>query len=456
MPLLNRVISGSLLLFLQYSVRAMMLLERIPDQVVVRGSEFSLNVGSYFSETVREFTMKSPSFLSFSSRKLVPKDVARLPLHPAHEPLQSAASRGQNVFVLTKEQGLLVYRVLNNTSPQLLQHYIDDKVCKQFQHAAIANNIVALYNSSYVTVVDVTDPMFPQLLAESPFDSQIVKVFVQDNGQLLLVSKLSGVQLLDYNTEAGFMLNRTWDLGFEFHPSAAEQSNSSLFLLNPVSGLCLLPLETGIIEKLNISGTRLFLTNTSLVIDGSTVLNLTSMATWSYPAPMTTDLFTIVGDVFFFGNSTHLIAYNHILNLSLVEERAEIVDLMVFNETMLEVKTREVVLRTFVPELAVLHGQVPMETGGFEVRFVARGKMNSVEAHFMLMVEAPPLEVLMFLLGGSLCVLLLATLGCYLFRLTAERKLESSVPGMHIMSEEFSSATHLPNSRQLGPMPEIS
>jgi hypothetical protein len=79
-----------------------------------------------------------------------------------------------------------------------------------------------------------------------------------------------------------------------------------------------------------------------------------------------------------------------------------------------------------------------------------------VEAHFMLMVEAPPFEVLIYLLGGSSCVLLLAGLGCFLFKLAAERKQQPSVPGMHMMSEEFNSATHLPHPRQLGPMPEVN
>ena len=181
MPLLNRV---SLLLCVQCSVRAMMLLERIPDQVVVRDTDFSLNVESYFSEPVLEFRVQSPGFLSFSSRKLTPVDIARLPLQETQGELQSASAQGQDVFVLTKELGLLVYSMRSGSSPQLLQHYFEEHVCRRFQHVAASGDIVALYNSSYVTIVDVTDRLFPLLLVESHFDLEVVKVIVQPYAQM--------------------------------------------------------------------------------------------------------------------------------------------------------------------------------------------------------------------------------------------------------------------------------
>lgn len=456
MPLLNRAIPISLLVCLQCSVRAMMLLERIPDQVVVRSTEFSLNVESYFSEPVLEFRVQSPDFLSFSSRKLAPRDIASLPLQETQGDLQSASAQGQDVFVLTKAFGLLVYSVQSGSTPQLLQHYFEEHICKRFQHVSAYGDIVALYNTSYVTIVDVTDRLFPLLLAESGFDLEVVKVIIQSNGQMLLVSKVAGVQLYDYSPEAGLILNKTFHLGADFHPTSAELVQSVLFFLDPANGLRSLTLETGSIQSFNLTGQRLFLANSTLVIDGCTVFDLKTVNTWTYAAPMTEGMFTVAGDVYFFGNSTHLVALNPVLNLSSVEERTDLADLAVHNGTLLEIRAREAVLRTFAPESAVLHGYTPGETGGFEVRFTARGKTNTVEAHFMLMVEAPPFEVLIYLLGGSSCVLLLAGLGCFLFKLAAERKQQPSVPGMHMMSEEFNSATHLPHPRQLGPMPEVN
>lgn len=453
MPLLNRV---SLLLCVQCSVRAMMLLERIPDQVVVRDTDFSLNVESYFSEPVLEFRVQSPGFLSFSSRKLTPVDIARLPLQETQGELQSASAQGQDVFVLTKELGLLVYSMRSGSSPQLLQHYFEEHVCRRFQHVAASGDIVALYNSSYVTIVDVTDRLFPLLLVESHFDLEVVKVIVQPYAQMLVVSKQGGVQLYDYSPEAGLSLNKTLSPEGDFHPTAAELTKSALFLLDPINGLRSLTLDTGLIRSFNLSGQSLFLANNSLVIDGNKVVDLRTLSTWECVAPMAADLFAVAGDVYFYGNSTHLVAVNLILNLSSVEERGDLADLAVLNETLLEIRAREAVLRTFAPESAVLHGHTPSDTGGFEVRFTARGKINSVEAHFMLMVEAPPFEVLVYLLGGSSCVLLLAGLGCFLFKLAAERKPQPGATGMHMFSEEFNSATHLPHPRQLGPMPEVN
>jgi len=456
MPLLNRVILGSLLLYLQCSVQALMLLERIPDQVVGRDSEFSFNVQKYFSEPVLEFQVETPTFLSFASRRLVPVDLARLPIQEAQQPLQSAVSLDQDVFLLTQELGLLVYHAQSRTRLHLLQHYFEKAVCQLFQHVTIAENYMALYNSSYITVVDVTDPIFPFVVTERALDLNIVKALIQPNCQLLIVSTLSGVQLYDYSEETGILFNKTWDIGPDFHPSAAEQTQTALFVLDPVYGLRSLCLETGTLQLFNISGLRLFLTDSSLVIDGCIVLDLLTQTTWSYTAPMSADIFTVLGDIYFYGNSTHLVALNTVLNLTSVEERGELVDLAVVNATLLEVRKGEVLFRAFSPEFAVLHGHVPIETGGFQVKFVARGKSNSVEVHFMLMVEAPPLEVLAYLLGGSTCVLLLAGLGCYLFKLMEVRKDQPSVPGMHIMSEEFTSATRLPHPRQLGPMPEAN
>lgn len=456
MPLLNRVILESLLLSLQCSVRAMMLLERIPDQIVLRDSEFSFNVESYFSEPALEFHVETPAFLSFSSRRLEPVDITQLPLLDTQKPLQSVAGQGQDVFVLTQELGLLVYRFQSQTRLQLLQHYFDTAICQWFQHVTISGDCLVLYNSSYVAVVDITDPLFPFVMAESELNLQVVKAVIQRSGQLLVVSRLGGVELYDSSEEAGFLLNKTWDLGPDFHPSAAEQTQTVLFVLDPVYGLRSLTLETGTLLQFNVSGQRLFLTNSTLIIDGCTVLDLQTLTTWSYPAPMSADLFTVLGDVYFYGNSTHLVAVNPVLNLTSVEERGELVDLAVVNATLLEVRKREALFRAFTPESAVLHGHVPLETGGYEVKFTARGKINSVEAHFMLIVEAPPLEVLVYLIGGSICVLFLAGLGCIIFKLAEVRKDQPSVPGMHVMSEEFTSATRLPHARQLGPMPEAN
>lgn len=433
-----------------------MLLERIPDQVVVRSTEFSLNVESYFSEPVLEYRVQSPDFLSFSSRKLVPRDIASLPLQETQGDLQSASTQGQDVFVLTKSFGLLVYSVQSGSPPQLLQHYFEEHICQRFQHVSAYGNIVALYNTSYVTIVDVTDRLFPLLLAEGEFEIEVVKAIVWGNGQMILVSKDAGVQLYDYSPEAGLILNQTFPLGSDFHPTSAEFLHPFLFTLDPTHGLRSLCLETGLLHSFNLTGIHLFLTNNTLVIDGYKGIDVKTGNRWMYAAPMTEGMFAVAGEVYFFGNSTHLVAVNPVLNLSSVEERTDLADLAVHNGTLLEIRTREAVLRTFAPESAVLHGFTPGETGGFEVRFTARGKTNTVEAHFMLMVEAPPFEVLIYLLGGSSCVLLLAGLGCFLFKLAAERKQQSSVPGMHMMSEEFNSATHLPHPRQLGPMPEVN
>ena len=454
MPLLNRVISAAVLFSFQANLLAMMLLERIPDQVVVRDSDFSLNVESYFSEPVLEFRVHSPDFLSFSSRKLAPCDLAQLPLQGIQGVLRAAVGQGQDVFITTKEFGLLIYHIQPDSAPELLQHYFSPSICHHFQHLSAVSSLIALYNSSYVSVLDISERLFPMLLSESGFEAEIVKVLTLENGELLVVTRQNGVQMYQYGPETGLTVNKTLQLGDNFHPTDAAIASNTLYTIDPEHGLRSFSLDTGRIRSLNVTGQQLFLTNTTLIVDNSTVLDLQTLNVTTYLTPRSTDLFAVAGDVYFFGNSTHLLAFNPVLNLSSIEERNDLTDLAVVNETLLEIRERGAALRNFAPESAVLHGHTPAETGGFEVRFTARGKANSVEAHFMLMVEAPPFEVLIYLLGGSSCVLLLAGLGCFLFKLASERKQQPSVPGMHILSDEFSSATNLPHPRELGPMPE--
>ena len=437
--------------------KSMMLLERIPDQMIVQDADFSLDVEGYFSEPVLEFRVLSPGFLTFTSRKLASREVARLPFDGS-SPWDFRAAAGftsSDVYVLMRESGLLVYDLQPGVRPQLVQHYFEDQVCGNFSSISPSDSVVALYNSSSVTLIDVSDRLFPELMAQACFDFDVRKILMRPD-QFVLVSEAAGLLQFDYDAEGGIQLNKSLSeaFGTDFHPTDAIEFRSSLFTLDSSSGLQSVSLPGfDNLRKYGLRGTQMALSNESIVVDGRGVLSLKNYSTWVVDPPMNPDMFTAVKDVYFFGNSSHLVAWNPLLNLSATEELTDLVDLAVINDTLLMVRSHEAVLRIFSPESAVLHGHSPKETGGFEVRFIARGKTNSVEAHFMLMVEAPPFEVLLYLLGGSSAILLLVGLGCFLFKLAAERK-QGPIPGMHIMSEEFTSATHLPRPRELGPMPE--
>ena len=117
-------------------------------------------------------------------------------------------------------------------------------------------------------------------------------------------------------------------------------------------------------------------------------------------------------EMVYVSNGTHLGVMNVNLNLTSVEEM-DVRDLDLFNNNLLLVLSDQFKIRNYIPGTTSLSGIAPDSTGEYKIRFKARAKDGEAEANFSVIVESPPLEILLVLLAASTLALLFIV-GCSL------------------------------------------
>ena len=114
----------------------------------------------------------------------------------------------------------------------------------------------------------------------------------------------------------------------------------------------------------------------------------------------------------YISNGTHLGAINQVLNLSVIEEM-DVRALDLYNNNLMVVQNNSIRLRNYIPGSTTLNGVAPDVTGEYKISFIAKAKDGQVEVSFSVIVESPPLEILLVLLGAS-ALALLFIIGCSL------------------------------------------
>ena len=118
-----------------------------------------------------------------------------------------------------------MYDLQPGVRPQLVQHYFEDQVCGNFSSISPSDSVVALYNSSSVTLIDVSDRLFPELMAQACFDFDVRKILMRPD-QFVLVSEAAGLLQFDYDAEGGIQLNKSLSPIF-FNPISTPNTNTA-------------------------------------------------------------------------------------------------------------------------------------------------------------------------------------------------------------------------------------
>lgn len=416
----------------------------IPDQIVSQGAQVSLDVDSYFNEMILEYTLLSPEFLSFSQRHLQPVDLTTARAQ-AEQRFLAVARSHRYIVVLEEGTGLLVYEVLDQFQPQLLQHYFADLISHNYSRIAIQGDLLAVYSQWEIALVDLANKFLPCLVSFTQLPHMLTQVLIRSEGQLVLATEDEGLFLYDYQEETGLTPRQEISVKFgvegKLHVLDMVEMWDRLFVLDRDKGL--LSVHTPWLntpKEYGIRGSKLAQADFSLVVDGKLVLHLSNdTSTLLQPPLLAATSLVAYKEMVFSSNKTHLSVLNTLLNLTSFEPLA-VQALDLYNSNLLVVESGQFRIRNYIPGSTSLSGTAPDTTGEFKIHFKARAKDGEVEASFSVIVESPPLEILLVLLAASTLALLFIV-GCSLVL----RKVIGLTPRpeRHVLNEERGSADQL-------------
>lgn len=388
---------------------AMRLIQPVPDQLVQQDADFALDVSPYFTETPELLNVDYPDFLSFRSRKLTWTEVGQLERRQSDwEFLKARNLPSSDLLLLVKEFGLLVYSLRNHTSSPVLQHYFEASVCLNFSNVEVKGTVASLYSSTHVAVIDVSRPRYPELLASGNIGTGVIKTFPLSATELLVVHQKTGLSVYSVEQEAGVVFSKSLN---DCLAIAEPQLLDGLIVLDTVylleqsKGLVSLALpDFTHFREYGVTGSKLSLTNSSLVVDGHMYFHLQNktFSSLNLPFAYQNDLFAHIKDFYFFHNSTHLLVHAPSINLTTAEHCPSLRDLQPINDTFLLIVTAAgASLRTYSTEKNILHGRIPDDSGAVDVRFTATKGETTISVSFSLLIESAPLKVLLLLLLSS-------------------------------------------------------
>jgi hypothetical protein len=241
---------------------------------------------------------------------------------------------------------------------------------------------------------------------------------IRAEGQLVVATESDGLHLYDYFEETGLSerteISGKFNTEGKLHVLDMLEMWDRLFVLDKDKGL--LSVHTPWMntpKQYNILGNKLAQADSAIIIDGKTLLHLSNDTSTQLQAPplFATSLVSYK-DMVYSSNRTHLSVLNVNLNLTSFETIA-VQDLDLYNNNLLVVESDQFRIRNYIPGSTRLYGTAPDTTGEFKMRFKARAKDGEVEANFSVIVESPPLEILLVLLAASTLALLLIV-GCSL------------------------------------------
>ncbi len=389
----------------------------IPDQIVSQGAEVSLDVDSYFNEMISEYELLTPEFLSFSQRHLQAVDlmVARAQTQQRF----IAVARSHRYIVLLEEgAGIVVYEIMDQFLPRLLQHYFAEVISHNYSRIAIQGDLLAVYGGREIALVDLANKVMPSLVSYAQLPYDITQVMIRAEGQLVVATESDGLHLYDYFEETGLSerteISGKFNTEGKLHVLDMLEMWDRLFVLDKDKGL--LSVHTPWMntpKQYNILGNKLAQADSAIIIDGKTLLHLSNDTSTQLQAPpLSATSLVSYKDMVYSSNRTHLSVLNVNLNLTSFETIA-VQDLDLYNSNLLVVESDQFRIRNYIPGSTRLYGTAPDTTGEFKMRFKARAKDGEVEASFSVIVESPPLEILLVLLAASTLALLLIV-GCSL------------------------------------------
>lgn len=388
---------------------AMRLIQPVPDQLVQQDTDFVLDVSPYFTELPELLTVDFPDFLTFRSRKLTWSEAGQLDRKKSEwEFLKARTLPASDLLLLVKEFGLLVYSLRNHTRSPVLQHYFESSVCLNYSNVEVKGTVASLHSSTQVAIVDVSRPGFPELLASGDLGEGVIKAFPLSAAELLVVHRRTGLSVYRVEQEAGVLLSKSLnDCLSVGSPQLLDGLIvfDTLYLLEQSKGLVSLALpDFTHFREYGVTGSKLSVTNSSLVVDGLLQFHLQNETFSSLSPPFTyqNDLFAHIKEYYFYHNSTHLLVHAPSLNLTTSEYCPSLRDLQAINDTFLLIVTSTGAnLRVYSTEKTILHGRIPDDSGAVDVRFTATRGSTTISVSFSLLIESAPLKVLLLLLLSS-------------------------------------------------------
>lgn len=395
---------------------AVVMISPIPDLIVSQSADIAMDVDSYFNEMIVEYTLLSPDFLAFSQRHLQAVDLVTAKAK-ANQRFVAVARSHRYVVLLEEGEGIAVYEIMDQFQPQLIQHYFSSQISHNFTHISLQNDLLAVYNSHELALVDLSNKQLPCLLSLTSFPFTLTKVLIRSEGELLLSTQSHGLFIYQFIDETGLIQQQ--EITSKFTTGQLDvvdmlEVGDRLFVLDRELGL--MAAHTPWMNSLKvygIKGEKLAQTEAAVIIDGKTMLHLGNDSFTSLQSPpFTATSLVSYKEMIYLSNGTHLSVLNANLNLSAFEVR-EVKDLDMFNNNLLVVEDSQFLIRNYIPGSSTLFGTAPDTTGEFRVHFKARAKDGEVEASFSVIVESPPLEILLVLLAASTLALLFIV-GCSL------------------------------------------
>lgn len=409
----------------------------IPDQIVSQGAEVSLDVDSYFNEMILEYELLSPEFLTFSQRHLQPVDLLTASAQ-GNQRFVAVARSHRYIVLLEEGAGILVYEILDQFQPQLLQHYFADLISHNYSRISIQGDLLAVYSEREIALVDLANKVLPCLVSYTQLPHILTQVLVRGEGQLVLATEDEGLFLYDYLEETG--LSQRQEISGKF---GVEGKLHVLDMVEMWDRLFVLDREKGLVsvhtpwmnspKEYGIKGSKLAQADFALVVDGKVILHLSNdTSTLLRPPLLAATSLVSYKDMVYSSNKTHLSVLNTNLNLTSFEPLA-VQALDLYNNNLLVVERDRFRIRNYIPGSTSLSGRAPDTTGEFKIHFKARAKDGEIEANFSVIVESPPLEILLVLLAASTLALLFIV-GCSLVL----RKVIGLTPrpGRHPLNEE--------------------